>query len=109
MGSRTAGFLLAMDIAIHRRSLNCVSLADLSAGGLGYRDHPRLARDFVAADSARERFLWALTILWAVYFVEGAPRCTYDSRRSPGPPLRCSLHDCQTCVWEKHWFQFWCS
>ena len=37
-----------MDIAIHRRSLNCASLADLSAGGLGYRDHPRLARDFLA-------------------------------------------------------------
>jgi hypothetical protein len=82
------GWLLAGDgYCYPPPRLNCVSLADLSAGG--YRDHPRLARDFLATDSARERFLSALTILWAVYFVEGAPRCTYDSGRSPGPPLRC--------------------
>src|SRR5215471_6571669 len=72
-----------MDIAIHRRSLNCVSLADLSAGSLGYRDHPRLARDFLATDSARERFLWALTILWAVFLWKGrhAALTIQDSRQ----------------------------
>src|SRR5262249_31298991 len=88
----------------------------LSAGGLRCRDHPCLARDFLAswwADSAREGpglgFLSALTV-WAVYFVDGlgGPRRTYDSGRLPGPPLRCPPHECQRYVLEKRWLQFWC-